>query len=193
MEIAYEGRLAWRDCVRACWQHYRPSPNVLILRLVVLALAAAAPLYVAAEGGPLAAVLPIALFGAALTTAPWWQAQWAARQVWLRVYALGPLQTGVADPDGLHPTGADPIPWSAYRGHLAGPQMVLLYATRQHFSAMVRGLFRGEADWQAFVELARAHVAPRPPSRRERVWVPILLLMAMVLAAMVVIALRPPA
>jgi len=193
MEIPYEGRLTWRDCVRACARHYRPSPTVLILRLVTLAAAVAAPAYVAKLGGTATAVLVIAFLGALLALAPWWQARLAARQVWLRGYALAPAQAGLADSAGLRPADAAAIPWGAYRGLAAAEDVVLLYVTRDRFSAMARGLFRSEADWQAFAELVRTHVPPRAPSRRERIWVPILLLVVMVLAAMALIALRPPA
>ena len=74
-------------------------------------------------------------------------------------------QTGRITENGVlieTPRSRADIPWDAFFRARIGPDLVLLYQSLQICNVFPREFFASDADWQAFVDLARQHVPLNP-------------------------------
>jgi hypothetical protein len=194
MEIHYKGQLSWRACLRACAVHYRPDPVGWLLRGLVALLSIAVVVYPEMRGLNGARLWPIAFLSMALAASPWWLAYLTARRVWMRSHAFGRPQSGVISPEGIQPEGAARlIRWRDYVMYRETAGLIMLYATHTAFSALSRGFFADQDDWQAFASLVRARLSRGGRNLRERIWMPVMLILTLALAATLIAALRGPA
>ncbi|MBN1399970.1 MAG: hypothetical protein JXA74_03985 [Anaerolineae bacterium] len=191
MEIRYRGQLSWRDCLRACAVHYRPHPLGWVLRGLVALLSLALVVYPEMRGLNGARLWPIAFLSVALAASPWWLAYLTVRQVWMRSHAFGQPQSGIISPEGIRPVEAGAIiRWRDYVMYRERPGLIMLYATPGAFSALSRSFFSSLSDWEAFGSLVRARVPRGTRNLRERIWSPVMVILALALAAALIATLR---
>jgi hypothetical protein len=194
MEIHYKGQLSWQDCLRACLVHYRPDPVGWALRGLVVLLSIGVIVLPELRGLNGARLWPIAFLSVALAASPWWLAYLSARRAWMRHHAFGRPQSGAITPEGIQAEGARQlIRWRDYVMYREISGLMMLYATPSAFSVLPLSFFASPSDWQAFGSLVRARVSKGARNLRERIWVPVMLILALSLAAVLIATLRGPA
>ena len=194
MEIRYKGQLSWRDCLRACFVHYRPDPLGWVLRGLVAFLAVAVVLCPEMRGLNGARLWPVGALSLVLASSPWWLAYVSARRVWMRSYAFGRPQSGAITSEGIRPEGArELIRWRDYAMYREAPGLMMLYATTSAFSALSPGFFADQAAWQTFASWVHSGVRRGGRNLRERIWAPVMLVLAFALVAVLIATLGGPA